>query len=309
MCEALCSKHRIAECGFCAALGDLERRLTAANAPYLVKPKVIRIGYIYLLRNLINGKGYVGQHWGTNVNNRWNGHISDSLVHKSAYPLHRAIRKYGPENFSAEVVWTGAQADLDRMEQKFIKKFNTFADDGMGYNLTRGGQFGGGSYAKSSRKKIGIAITAAWQRPEVRAKFAASNAAMRVSVSIAHKIRLQDPEERRKLSEINIRRYEDPKEHAKSSKRAKKYWSVPEIREKKVKANQDRWKRPEERAKASEAALKRWAREGERERSKVWFAKISAKTTGRKLPESTKQNMSKSRRAYLQRRDALVEAA
>ena len=55
-------------------------------------------GYIYKITNLVNGKSYVGQTIRT-IEERWKQHIKDSKGNKDDFYLHRAIRKYGKENF------------------------------------------------------------------------------------------------------------------------------------------------------------------------------------------------------------------
>jgi hypothetical protein len=62
-----------------------------------------REGCIYLLRNLINGKGYVGKSIQKDI--RWNVHRKAAFSGRSTLAIHRAIRKYGWNNFSAEVVY------------------------------------------------------------------------------------------------------------------------------------------------------------------------------------------------------------
>lgn len=96
------------------------------------------MGHIYCLRNNVNGKGYVGQHAGPDVEKRWKQHLWWAK-RGSPHPLHRAIRKYGWENFSKGVVWTGDPTRLNDLETKNIAELGTFAGDGNGYNLTRGG--------------------------------------------------------------------------------------------------------------------------------------------------------------------------
>ena len=138
------------------------------------KPKLVPVqqGCIYLLRNLVNGKGYVGQH--NNVNTverrRWAAHISAALDDIVQLPLHRAIRKAHKRdgdlrNISAEVIWRGPVEQLNKMETYYIKMLHTFIDDpvgGGGYNLTTGG----GSFAMSavSKKKVSKALKAAYKR-------------------------------------------------------------------------------------------------------------------------------------------------
>ena len=97
-------------------------------------------GFIYLLTNLVNGKKYVGQTRAKTVERRWTAHIMMATAAKPAVLIHRAIKKYGVNKFSAEVLWTGPVDKLNIKETHFIKVHDSFVDDGhSGYNLTRGG--------------------------------------------------------------------------------------------------------------------------------------------------------------------------
>ena len=65
----------------------------------------MRTYYIYKYTNLIddNNKIYVGQCF--NINSRKRAHKSAALKGSEACPLfYRAIRKYGYENFSFEII-------------------------------------------------------------------------------------------------------------------------------------------------------------------------------------------------------------
>lgn len=60
---------------------------------------------IYRITNKINGKKYIGQ--SVNIEKRWTNEIASAFNENSTsfdYPLSRAFRKYGIENFSFEVV-------------------------------------------------------------------------------------------------------------------------------------------------------------------------------------------------------------
>jgi group I intron endonuclease len=60
---------------------------------------------IYKITNIINNHCYIGQ--SRNIQKRWKNHISAShnCNEKSyEYPLYRAIRKYGVENFSFDIL-------------------------------------------------------------------------------------------------------------------------------------------------------------------------------------------------------------
>ena len=93
---------------------------------------------IYKIENLINGKIYIGQ--SVNIQYRFANHKSESFNEKSnAYDtaLHRAIRKYGVENFAFDVVEECQQDALQEREIYWIKYYNSF---GNGYNMTSGGE-------------------------------------------------------------------------------------------------------------------------------------------------------------------------
>lgn len=96
--------------------------------------------FIYIYTNKLNGHQYIGQT--NNLQKRFNGHKSDSYnqnSHSYNYPLHIAIRKYGIENFSFEVIESGlSQEEADEKEKYWIKKKKTHISQG-GYNITFGG--------------------------------------------------------------------------------------------------------------------------------------------------------------------------
>jgi len=89
---------------------------------------------IYLITNLINGKQYVGQSIG--IAHRWIEHKNS----KENYPISKAIRKYGKDNFKFEIIENCLPKDLDEKEMYYIKKYNTIVPNG--YNITYGGSQG-----------------------------------------------------------------------------------------------------------------------------------------------------------------------
>lgn len=95
---------------------------------------------IYKCTNTINDKSYIGF---TNkpLQKRINEHKS-SANRGSEYILHKSIVKHGFENFIWEVVYRSDDKDftLNIMETYCIKKYNTHYLNGMGYNMTLGGQ-------------------------------------------------------------------------------------------------------------------------------------------------------------------------
>lgn len=106
-------------------------------------------GVIYKLTNNVNGHIYIGQTV-TSIDRRWWYHVRDS---KSAKPwtICKAIKKYGPENFTRELVANASTRDeLDSLEIKYIRELKPE------YNMNRGGR-GSGSPTQEVRDKISLA--------------------------------------------------------------------------------------------------------------------------------------------------------
>lgn len=91
-------------------------------------------GKIYLIVNKITNEKYVGQTTGS-LNRRFNRHC----VENGCIYLHRAIKKYGRENFDIKKIDDADnKKELNEKEIYYIKLYNTLAP--TGYNLTQGGQ-------------------------------------------------------------------------------------------------------------------------------------------------------------------------
>ena len=107
---------------------------------------------IYLVTNLINQMKYVGQTTRT-LKQRKSSHLSSSKK-GSTYYLHRAIRKYGAENFKWEVIHNAtSEEELNEKETYFIKEYNTNSQ--VGYNLTEGGRgIRGWKHSELTKEKI-----------------------------------------------------------------------------------------------------------------------------------------------------------
>lgn len=82
---------------------------------------------IYKIENLINHKCYVGQ--SVHIERRWKEHCQPST--KSV--ISSAIKKYGKENFSFQVLEECLEQDLDEKEIFYIEKFNCIVPNG--YNI------------------------------------------------------------------------------------------------------------------------------------------------------------------------------
>lgn len=86
---------------------------------------------IYKITNLINFKIYIGQ--SVNIYQRWHAHkyadCKDSIIH-------RAIKKYGIQNFQFEIIEECNKQKLNQRERYWIQYYDSY---NSGYNLTPGG--------------------------------------------------------------------------------------------------------------------------------------------------------------------------
>jgi len=93
---------------------------------------------VYLAKNLINGKCYVGK--SKDLNRRKIKHKSDSLNNIIDGKFSRAIRKYGFQNFIWTILYESSnENDINLQEQFYIRIFDSI---NRGYNMTEGGDGG-----------------------------------------------------------------------------------------------------------------------------------------------------------------------
>lgn len=87
---------------------------------------------IYKIENLSNGRIYIGQ--SNNIERRFYEHKTKSDT--SRIPVNKAIKEEGIENFSYEVVEECTVEQLNELETKWIKHYNSIEN---GYNCNEGG--------------------------------------------------------------------------------------------------------------------------------------------------------------------------
>lgn len=98
--------------------------------------------FVYKITNLINKKVYIGSSSvARGYNTRWEEHQAAARLAKNPsynYPLQKAIRKYGIENFSYEIIvdHITSQEEREIIERQCIEKFNSLTNTGYGYNQT-----------------------------------------------------------------------------------------------------------------------------------------------------------------------------
>ena len=93
---------------------------------------VKKVRGIYKVTNKVNGKVYIGQ--SVDIGRRWREHMTA----KDGIYFHKAIQKYGVENFEWEVI-EQCKKDLDEREIYWIEYYDSF---NKGYNCTKGGDSG-----------------------------------------------------------------------------------------------------------------------------------------------------------------------
>lgn len=118
-------------------------------------------GEIYLIRNKVNNKCYVGQaakyvsknnqKWGTN--GRWKSHIREAFgdCRDHCLLLNQALRKYGIEAFEVTTLCECYLEDMNENEKKYMEEYNSRVPHG--YNLREGGS--NGKASEESRRKQG----------------------------------------------------------------------------------------------------------------------------------------------------------
>lgn len=101
-------------------------------------------GYIYITRNLINNKYYIGQHKSEKFDDNYFG---------SGLLIRRAVDKYGIENFKTSMICVAnSKEQLDEREIFYINYLKSLYQFGNGYNISSGGN--GGDILKNSSEEV-----------------------------------------------------------------------------------------------------------------------------------------------------------
>ena len=122
------------------------------------------MGIIYCATNKINGKKYIGKSK-QSLEKRKQRHFQKSkLKDKKNIYFRNAIRKYGINGFSWEIIEECEEENLNQKEIIYIFQYHTYINDPKcnGYNMTTGGEGGNtnysGVYSKERNTKISEAL-------------------------------------------------------------------------------------------------------------------------------------------------------
>lgn len=181
--------------------------------------------YLYRITNQINKKVYIGQ---TNKPDyRWYQHRSYAKGNKPQQYIHRAMAKYGIENFIFDVI-AGclSQEDTDETESILIIQYNSRNKD-HGYNLMVGGSHGGHSEGtKQKQREATINQIATKGHPAAGREVTQVTQETR---ELMRKIRLDNPlsyteELRQKISEAHIGIKDSDETKQRKSESAQEAW-------------------------------------------------------------------------------------
>ena len=129
-----------------------------------------------------NGKCYIGQ--SIDLDRRLRDYAN--RVVKGQRHLHRAVKKYGWDNFKVEILWRTKHPEryrnlnvlLDTLEIAWIKKFDSVAN---GYNLQYGGS--NGLHSEESKQRMSAARAGKTLSEEHRRKISAALRGIKVEDS------------------------------------------------------------------------------------------------------------------------------
>lgn len=152
----------------------------------------VKMAYIYRILNKITQKCYIGESKCLNVNRRWNQHKKTIENNKGYCPVLRdAVIKYGIENFIFTVIVVCFDDDRFKYEKEYIQKYNSVVPNG--YNVTNGGEGGGGFQGKKHSEEVKNKI-----KNTLKQKYI-DNPELKNQLSERNKIIMSNPEIREKI--------------------------------------------------------------------------------------------------------------
>ena len=108
-------------------------------------------GFIYKITNKLNNKVYIGQTIQKPIERFYQHCAKKCDKYILNMVIHKAIFKYGKDNFTFEVIEEVPKQQLNEREEYWIKYYNSYTD---GYNSTKGGQKGNKPFKNIDNKAI-----------------------------------------------------------------------------------------------------------------------------------------------------------
>lgn len=184
-------------------------------------------GYIYLTTNLVNNKKYIGRH---------KSQFKDNSYYGSGKIIKEALKKYGKENFSVEILEEcDTKEELFKKEKYWIQKFNATEDEQF-YNIDYGGS-GPNEVPIDVKLRLKEAFSGdknPAKRPEVREKIRQSKLAEKNPMYGKHLS--EETKEKLRIAHTGNNNYFYGKKHTEEAKRkmslAKK--GKPSLRKRKI---------------------------------------------------------------------------
>lgn len=134
---------------------------------------------IYKLTNKVNNKIYIGFS-SKSLEDRFKQHcyVANQPKNKSFFIIHKAIKKYGKNNFDKEVIYSSDNKKETLLkEDYYINYYNSLYPNG--YNIVKGGGFvpswKNKKHKNSSKEKISKALTLYYSDPKNRLKHQGEN--------------------------------------------------------------------------------------------------------------------------------------
>jgi group I intron endonuclease len=183
---------------------------------------VADMSFVYLLTNTVNGKVYVGK--SNDPKRRWISHRYEARKETPAYPLGRAIKKYGPDTFEVTILdETSTEEEAYHSEVAWIEKLAS-ADPDFGYNLDGGGA--GSTRATHSGRR---------HSEHVKEKIAKAHRGLKASaetralLSAQRKGRYRSPEASERQAAKLRGRKQSPTHVSNRSEAIRKWWATRKV--------------------------------------------------------------------------------
>ena len=105
------------------------------------------MAYVYLITNIINGKKYIGSSRKSQIDENYYG---------SGKAIKDALKKYGKNNFTRDILWQG-EGDARNIESQWLEYFNASSNPQF-YNMTNDAR-GNGLHKEETKRTVSEKLT------------------------------------------------------------------------------------------------------------------------------------------------------